>query len=1050
MNSSGPVAIVYGIEKFGAKFLVKELLLKDIYVVGVGEYVSGIEENDNFRWVAGRGDYEGKVNYVFDFEGDKNIFDLVLKNSAKLTEICINDQKKAERIKNDLIGANINWRLIDARGVYGPGMADDGGGRTGINFLVEAVSGAVKNENLVLPALGTKFRLLNIVDLTEVVLRASFLSGTEKEEYVIFGNESDSGEVAKVLIDEAKMTKFKVVQKDYKFETPGKYEIEENWRKLRWHPGVEFREGVVETLQYFFSVIDEESRKKMKEGSKANKSKSLKVQKSESQKIKKEKNLSRFEVMVEEEKTNYELPITHPGGQANYELEKDKKETVRKNEVSREAEERKAEKYKKEIEEEFKRAKEKEEEKKAKEEIIYSEEIKSLAKQYTQTTPLERDEVIEEDEERIEIKNELKDGPARLGGLIGRQVESSKTREKKGGTGIINFKKIGFLVMIILGLGMFSIPVGWGIKVVAGIKNISKIREYIEEEKYAEADKKAETTIAGLKKIDNQIDDWGLNRMKTFRNLQTGLKVEEGVLVIEKKAIPIAEAMEKVSGAIFDDKEISWESELEVLNKGMVEVDTEIGLLQARLNGDWNWLPARFRPEVQKGIKSLNMARSVIGTSRKGLNILKEFLGSDGKRREYLVLFQNENELRAGGGFIGSWGMLSFEGGKLLNLDIRDVYEADGQLKGHVEPPAEIKQYLGEAGWFLRDSNWKVDFVDANKDIEWFLEKETGRKVDGVIGINLAVAKAILDVTGPIYVVDFGEKIGKDNLYEQAQFYAENKFFPGSKQKASFLGGLGRQLFEEIRNLDSKKMLELYLQILEQFDKNEIQLVMHEKQAAKIAADLGWDGAIYQGKCLTDRCYADYLYLSESNFGVNKANYYIYRGIEQTVDITQMAISRVLKINYENTAKNKSWPGGDYKNYLRVYIPQDTNLAEVSISDSAQPGKKSVVGAGEMKISQIYNKKEIGFLVPVPVGQKRTVEIRYVSKIDLGIKDKFSYLGYIQKQSGYGDTGFVSLVSFPLGWQPIQVQPAANMVNNKLLFNTKLDMDIKMGVELGR
>jgi len=58
-----------------------------------------------------------------------------------------------------------------------------------------------------------------------------------------------------------------------------------------------------------------------------------------------------------------------------------------------------------------------------------------------------------------------------------------------------------------------------------------------------------------------------------------------------------------------------------------------------------------------------------------------------------MVLLQNENELRASGGFIGSYGILTINDGKWQDLEINDVYQADGQLKGHVEPPAEIKKY---------------------------------------------------------------------------------------------------------------------------------------------------------------------------------------------------------------------------------------------------------------------------------------------------------------------------------------------------------------------
>jgi hypothetical protein len=425
-------------------------------------------------------------------------------------------------------------------------------------------------------------------------------------------------------------------------------------------------------------------------------------------------------------------------------------------------------------------------------------------------------------------------------------------------------------------------------------------------------------------------------------------------------------------------------------------------------------------------------------------------LGLDGKKREYLVLLQNEMELRPGGGFIGSYGILSFEDGRLLGFDIKDVYEADGQLKGHVEPPVEIKTHLGEAGWYMRDANWDASFVRAAKDILWFLEKETGRKVDGVIGMDLAVARRMLEVTGEVLVPDFKEKINKDNLYEQAEFYAETKFFPGSTQKASFLGDLGKQLFEEIKNLNSGKKAELYKAIIELLESNDLQLALNEKEAARRIATLGWDGSLYQGKCGVDRCLADYLYIVEANLGVNKANYFLYRNVEQLTEISQNAITRVVKINYENTSKSKDWPGGDYKNYLRLYLPNDINLAEVSVTDPADPDKKVLISGEQLMMKEVDRKRELGMLVVVPVASKRVVEVRYSTSINLSGKDKFSYLNYIQRQPGFGDTGLVALVAFPEGWGPLQVQPAASLVGDKLLFNLKLDSDIKMGVEVGK
>jgi len=44
----------------------------------------------------------------------------------------------------------------------------------------------------------------------------------------------------------------------------------------------------------------------------------------------------------------------------------------------------------------------------------------------------------------------------------------------------------------------------------------------------------------------------------------------------------------------------------------------------------------------------------------------------------------------------------------------------------------------------------------------------------------------------------------------------------------------------------------------------------------------------------------------------------------------------------------------------------------------------------------------------------------------------------------------VSLVSYPPDWQPIQVEPAATVVNGKLLFDQALEKDLVSGVVMGK
>lgn len=182
---------------------------------------------------------------------------------------------------------------------------------------------------------------------------------------------------------------------------------------------------------------------------------------------------------------------------------------------------------------------------------------------------------------------------------------------------------------------------------------------------------------------------------------------------------------------------------------------------------------------------------------------MPDILGKEGEKN-YLVLFQNNMELRPTGGFIGSFAVLKIDNGVFSNLEVYDVYDVDGQLKGYVEPPWQIKSFLNEASWYLRDSNWDPDFSVSAKRAQWFLNKSVGIKVDGVISFDISFVKDMISVMGGITVPDYSVKIDTNNFYDIVQFEAEKNFFAGSRQKDNFLTALSRAVLFELKNSDSR------------------------------------------------------------------------------------------------------------------------------------------------------------------------------------------------------------------------------------------------------
>ena len=178
----------------------------------------------------------------------------------------------------------------------------------------------------------------------------------------------------------------------------------------------------------------------------------------------------------------------------------------------------------------------------------------------------------------------------------------------------------------------------------------------------------------------------------------------------------------------------------------------------------------------------------------------------------YLILFQNNNEIRPTGGFIGSYAIMDISDGKIVNLRVEDVYDIDGSYGGHIEPPEEFLGFVDN--WRFRDSNFSPDFSVSGEKAKWFLEKQGGPGVDTVIAINQGLLRPMLEITGPVQVGEFG-KLDSQNYNLLLSYVIEGKvwgpedpkhilkvFVPAFKEailKEQNIGAVGSNLYRAVQ-----------------------------------------------------------------------------------------------------------------------------------------------------------------------------------------------------------------------------------------------------------
>jgi hypothetical protein len=350
-----------------------------------------------------------------------------------------------------------------------------------------------------------------------------------------------------------------------------------------------------------------------------------------------------------------------------------------------------------------------------------------------------------------------------------------------------------------------------------------------------------------------------------------------------------------------------------------------------------------------------------------------------------LVLFQNNWEIRPGGGFIGSFGILKIKNGQLADLSIHDTSNFDARVPNTVPAPYPMPETLRIKSLQLRDSNFSPDFPANVRLAREFYEMGQGaEKFDGVIGITANVLISFLKVTGPVEIAGYPGTYGDENAilaleYQVEKAYEEQGIARGERK--SILNDLAKAILEKVQALDNGQKLELLKIISDDLRKKDIQLYFADPELQSEVEKIGWGGKVDESWS------ADYLMANDANLGAYKSDYFVKRSMEYSVDLSGEIPKAVLQLTYNHTAKQKDWMTKDYVTYLRVYVPDGAWLSRTNISGTPVFGSE-------------FGKKYFGVLVYVPLGQTRTVELEY--DLPRALKDS-PYDLKIQKQAGIND-----------------------------------------------
>lgn len=504
-------------------------------------------------------------------------------------------------------------------------------------------------------------------------------------------------------------------------------------------------------------------------------------------------------------------------------------------------------------------------------------------------------------------------------------------------------------------------------------------------------------------------------------------------------------------------------------------IDLNLGFVEAELSPLLTPGTVRFLNFFGFPIASVDSYHSKISEIRSLLKKTSTILSvvptiiSDRGRRSYLIVFQNPTELRPTGGFIGSYAVVHTDGGKVLDYQINDIYTADGQLRGQIAPPDEILHFLGNPFWYMRDANFAPDFPLTAQRLEWFFQKETGQKVDGVFAIDLGAVQKILSATGPLPLPDYGETVSADNLFQKAESAAEINFFPGSNQKRDYLGAVAKAVLDKIIVNPQKDWLALGIALKNSLEQKNLLFYFNSPALENVFRANSWAGSLDLPDCrgLRKNCFM----LVDSNFGANKANYFLTRQFQINSTLSKGGdVETTVKVSYTNNSPSESWPGGKYKNYFRFLIPSDSRVVRLDLGDGRTASLSTVLTAAVLsKVPSdqffVFQNKElamtdknattsaflsVGALLEVPIQSSRTVSLTFRPQYKVDFSGKITNFAFkLIKQPGTGPDPVTFTLDYPSFLTP-KDQNIAELVANpqQVVYNLDLSTDRDINIKL--
>ena len=477
-----------------------------------------------------------------------------------------------------------------------------------------------------------------------------------------------------------------------------------------------------------------------------------------------------------------------------------------------------------------------------------------------------------------------------------------------------------------------------------------------------------------------------------------------------------------------------------------------------------------YLPQRVQGL--LAVSDQWLPLAKDGLRIaphLPALLGQDGAR-SYLILAQNEDELRPTGGFLTGVGVLVVENGQIVELEFRDAYKVDNwAAKPYSFPPQPLYDFMRLELFVFRDSNFWPDFpVSAQKAMDLFAYGLDTPPLDGAIAIDQEFLRLLVEATGPVPVPGTDQVINANNLIQGLRdardIHEGQNVWEWIQNRKAFLDGFAAAVLAKFEtDFSSVKPVKLAQNLASAAESRHLSIYVRDPDLADALAANGWDGSLPAAPP------GDFWMAVDTNMGYNKVNVLVERSLDYQVTLGTRP-EATLSIDYIHTGPPSEEPcyqgveeefdeAADYLaladqcywNYLRVYAPQGSVLSDSS--RHVVPGETLFSGitwdsSGQETDELPWLSTFSNFLL-LPRGGSTSAYFTYELPADVqqAAGEDTIYNLAIHKQPGTRAEPLKVTVNLPEGASVLDISPSSVTVDgNRLIFDIMMDSDIYISI----